>query len=146
MANHGKTNQTPATNKDVERFIEAVEPPSKREDARILDQVFRKITGYQPAMWGPTIIGYGSYHYRYDSGREGDSLATGFSPRKARHSIYIMPGYADFSEILSRLGKHKMGKSCLYVNKLADIDLDVLGELIRAGLRDLDKKWPVKPG
>ena len=146
MANHGKTNQTPATNKDVERFIEAVEPPSKREDARILDHVFRKITGYQPAMWGPTIIGYGSYHYRYDSGREGDSLATGFSPRKARHSIYIMPGYADFSEILSRLGKHKMGKSCLYVNKLADIDLDVLGELIRAGLRDLDKKWPVKPG
>ena len=146
MANHGKTNKTPATNKDVERFIEAVEPPSKREDARILDHVFRKITGYQPAMWGPTIIGYGSYHYRYDSGREGDSLATGFSPRKARHSIYIMPGYADFSEILSRLGKHKMGKSCLYVNKLADIDLDVLGELIRAGLRDLDKKWPVKPG
>ncbi|UWQ14960.1 DUF1801 domain-containing protein [Aliiroseovarius sp. M344] len=145
MANHGKTNKTQATNQDAERFIEAVEPPSKRKDARILDQVFRKITGYHPAMWGPTIIGYGSYHYRYDSGREGDSLATGFSPRKARHSIYIMPGYADYGEILGRLGKHKMGKSCLYVNKLADIDLDVLGELIRAGLRDLDKKWPVKP-
>lgn len=96
-------------------------------------------------MWGPSIIGYGQYHYVYDSGRQGDFLATGFSPRKARHSIYIMPGYADFGDILARLGKHKMGKSCLYVNKLADIDLDVLAELIRAGLADLDKKWPIQP-
>lgn len=96
-------------------------------------------------MWGPSIIGYGRYHYIYDSGREGDFLATGFSPRKANLSIYIMPGYTDFGEILSRLGKHKIGKSCLYVTKLADIDLDVLAELIRAGLKDLDQKWPVQP-
>jgi hypothetical protein len=96
-------------------------------------------------MWGPAIVGYGNYHYVYDSGREGDFLATGFSPRKQNLSVYIMPGYANFSEILSRLGKHKMGKSCLYINKLADIDTEVLKELIRAGLDDLDKKWPVSP-
>lgn len=144
MATGNKANKTQATTQDVARFIETVDPLSKREDARVLDQVFRDVTGFHPAMWGPTIIGYGRYHYRYDSGRGGDFLATGFSPRKARHSIYIMPGYADFGDILARLGKHKMGKSCLYVNKLADIDLDVLAELIRAGLRDLEQKWPVE--
>ncbi|MHA6267326.1 DUF1801 domain-containing protein [Aliiroseovarius sp. CAU 1755] len=144
MATGNKANKTQATTQDVARFIETVDPLSKREDARVLDQIFRDVTGFHPAMWGPTIIGYGRYHYRYDSGREGDFLATGFSPRKARHSIYIMPGYADFGDILARLGKHKMGKSCLYVNKLADIDLDVLAELIRAGLRDLEQKWPVE--
>lgn len=94
-------------------------------------------------MWGPTIIGFGQYHYVYDSGREGDCNATGFSPRKANLSIYVMPGYNDYSEILGRLGKFKMGKACLYVNKLADIDLVVLEELIRAGLHDLNKQWPV---
>ncbi len=97
-------------------------------------------------MWGPSIVGYGRYHYRYKSGREGDFLATGFSPRKTALSIYIMPGYADFGDILSRLGKHKTGKSCLYVNKLADIDPEVLSELIRAGLADLETHWPVHPG
>lgn len=96
-------------------------------------------------MWGPTIVGYGSYDYSYESGRTGSFLATGFSPRKTNLSIYIMPGYEDFSEILSRLGKHKIGKSCLYINKLADVDINVLEELIRAGLKALDAKWPVKP-
>ncbi|WP_282181461.1 DUF1801 domain-containing protein [Aliiroseovarius marinus] len=138
-------NKTAPTDQRVEDFIAAVEPDAKRDDARQLDQLFREVTGYQPVMWGPSIIGYGQYHYVYDSGRQGDFLATGFSPRKARHSIYIMPGYADFGDILVRLGKHKMGKSCLYVNKLADIDLDVLAELIRAGLANLNQKWPVQP-
>ena len=138
-------NKTQPTDTTPAAFIAAVEPASKRDDARVLDQLFREVTGFQPVMWGPSIIGYGRYHYRYDSGREGEFLATGFSPRKARHSIYIMPGYADFGPILDRLGKHKMGKSCLYVNKLADIDLDVLADLIRAGLADLAKSWPVQP-
>lgn len=138
-------NKTRPTEVTAERFIATVEPTAKRDDAKRLDQVFREVTGFQPVMWGPSIIGYGQYHYVYDSGREGDFLATGFSPRKARHSIYIMPGYADFGDILARLGKHKMGKSCLYVNKLADIDLEVLAELIRAGLADLNQKWPVQP-
>ena len=138
-------NKTIPTDQTVQKFIATVDPISKREDAQVLDRVFREVTGFQPVMWGPSIIGYGQYHYVYDSGREGDFLATGFSPRKARHSIYIMPGYTDFGDILARLGKHKMGKSCLYVNKLADIDLDVLAELIRAGLADLNEKWPVQP-
>ncbi|MDP5217618.1 DUF1801 domain-containing protein [Ruegeria sp. 2205SS24-7] len=138
-------NKTLPTGADVNVFLDAVEPASKAADARVLDKLFRQVTGFEPVMWGPTIVGYGRYHYRYASGREGDFLATGFSPRKAAHSIYIMPGYADFGPILSRLGKHKTGRSCLYVNKLADIDLDVLGELIRAGLRDLERHWPVAP-
>ncbi len=90
-------------------------------------------------------MGYGRYHYRYKSGRGGEFLATGFSPRKMALSIYIMPGYADFGDILSRLGKHKLGKSCLYLNKLANIDTNVLSELIRAGLEDLNRHWPVQP-
>lgn len=138
-------NKTVPTDQSVQSFITAVEPAAKRDDAQVLDRLFREVTGFQPIMWGPSIIGYGQYHYVYDSGRQGDFLATGFSPRKARHSIYIMPGYADFGDILARLGKHKMGKSCLYVNKLADIDLDVLAELIRAGLADLNQIWPVQP-
>ncbi len=138
-------NKTAPTDQRVDDFLAAVEPQRKAREARELDALFRKVTGFLPVMWGPSIVGYGLYHYRYASGREGDFLATGFSPRKAAHSIYIMPGYTDFSDILSRLGKHKLGKSCLYVNKLADIDLDVLSDLIRAGLEDLNNRWPVAP-
>lgn len=138
-------NKTQPSGQDVDAFISSVEPAAKQDDARRLDKIFQSVTGYAPVMWGPSIIGYGSYLYSYKSGREGEFLATGFSPRKARHSIYIMPGYQDYSTILSRLGKHKLGKACLYVNKLADIDLDVLEELIHAGLTDLQKQWPVRP-
>ncbi|SLN67005.1 hypothetical protein TRL7639_03841 [Falsiruegeria litorea R37] len=138
-------NKTQPTDADVAAYLAGVLPVSKAADAVRLDQLFREVTGFQPVMWGESIVGYGRYHYRYKSGREGDFLATGFAPRKAALSIYIMPGYADFGDILARLGKHKIGKSCLYVNKLADIDLDVLGELIRAGLKDLATHWPVEP-
>jgi hypothetical protein len=137
-----KTQPTPA---DVDAFLGAVEPERRREDGRALNALFERVTGWSPVMWGPSMIGYGSYHYRYDSGREGDFLATGFSPRKANLSIYIMPGYADYAPLLNRLGKHKMGKSCLYVSKLGDVDLDVLSELIQAGLEDLGRTWPVTP-
>ena len=134
-----------ANDVDAMSFIEAVEHPVRRADALVLDEMFRRITGWTPRMWGPTIVGYGAYEYRYESGREGRSLATGFSPRKASQSIYIMPGYQDYSRILGRLGKHKIGKACLYINKLADVDLEVLEELVRAGLNDLGKMWPVTP-
>ena len=93
-------------------------------------------------MWGTSIIGYGRYHYKYDSGREGDSLMTGFSPRKSALSIYIMPGYRDLSLMLNRLGKHKTGVSCLYINKLADIELPVLEEIILNGLAYMKKNYP----
>ena len=96
-------------------------------------------------MWGDSIIGYGSYDYHYDSGRKGSFLATGFAPRKANMVVYIMPGYADFSEILCYLGPHRLGKRRLYLGALSTIDTDVLAELIRAGLKDLERRWPVHP-
>lgn len=136
-------NKTQITQVSADDFIAQIDHPTRAADARVLDEMFQRITGFAPKMWGPTIIGYGKYHYIYESGREGDSIATGFSPRKTSLSVYIMPGYTDFSEILARLGKHKIGKSCLYINKLSDVDLSVLEELIRAGLKDLAAKWPV---
>ena len=138
-------NKTQATRTDVDAFLAGVAPDWKRADAERLDALFRELTGFRPVMWGPSIVGYGRYHYVYETGREGDFLATGFSPRAQNFSIYIMPGYADFGAILKRLGKHKIGKSCLYVKRLSDIDEDVLKELIRAGLADLATRWPVHP-
>lgn len=138
-------NKTQVTEVSVDDFIAAVDHPVRRADAIALNEMFTRVTGWQPRMWGPTMIGYGQYHYIYDSGREGDCLATGFSPRKANLSIYILPGYGDFGDYLARLGKHKIGKSCLYINKLADVDMGVLEELVRAGLDDLATRWPVTP-
>jgi len=136
-------NKTVANQVNPRDFLTKIEHPTRRADGVVLLDLFSEVSGFEPVMWGPSIIGYGKYHYKYDSGREGETLATGFSPRKSNLSIYIMPGYQDYSEIMGRLGKHKLGKSCLYVNKLADIDLDVLRELIAIGLKDLDAKWPV---
>lgn len=136
-------NKTQATDADVAAFLNAVEPDRRREDALALEALFRRVTGWQPRLWGPSIIGYGTYHYRYESGREGDFLATGFSPRKANMVLYILPGYAGFGHLLDRLGKHKIGKSCLYINKLADVDTGVIEQIVRAGLDDLATRWPV---
>ena len=138
-------NKTQPTGVPVEDFIASVDHPGRREDAVRLDRVFREVTGFAPKMWGPSLIGYGRYHYVYDSGREGDFLATGFSPRKANMVLYIMPGYTDFGPILDRLGKHRKGKSCLYLGRLSGVDEDALRELIAAGLKDLDKTWSVQP-
>ncbi len=115
-------------------FLATVEHPRRREDGFALLELFNQVTGLKPRMWGTAIIGYGRYHYKYDSGREGEHLMTGFSPRKAALSIYIMPGYRDMSSKLARLGKHKIGKSCLYINKLADVKTDVLEEIVLDGL------------
>ena len=138
-------NKTKPTDVSVDEFIANVMPDRRREDALILNQLFKDVTGWQPQMWGPSLIGYGCYHYVYDSGREGDFLATGFSPRKANLVLYIMPGYQDFGHILDKLGKHKLGKACLYINKLADVDIDVVAEIIRAGVDDLGTRWPITP-
>ncbi|WP_298304354.1 DUF1801 domain-containing protein [uncultured Erythrobacter sp.] len=141
-------NKTKPTQVSVEDFIEAVEPAAKREDAKVLDALFRKVTGEEPQMWGPSIIGYGSYHYKYESGREGDMCRSGFSPRKAKHSLYLMGGYCDDitakkrEAFLKRLGKHKTGASCLYVNKLADIDLQVLEEMIATDWETMNRIYP----
>ena len=138
-------NKTKPTGASVDDFIAAVTPDRRRRDAETLNALFSKLTGFEPQLWGPSIIGYGRYHYRYETGREGDFLATGFSPRKAALSLYIMPGYQDYGDILAQLGKHKAGTSCLYINKLDDVDLDVLSRLITTGLKDLNKIWPVQP-
>ncbi len=123
-------NSTQQTEIDAAEFVAAVEHPTRRADAEALLDLMSRLTGCSARMWGPSIIGFGRYHYRYDSGREGDSMITGFSPRKANMVVYVLPGYDDISEQLGRLGKHKIGKSCLYINKLADVDLDVLEEII----------------
>lgn len=136
------------TKVSVEDFIAAVEPAAKREDAKVLDALFRKVTGEQPQMWGPSMIGYGEYRTTYDSGRKVHWLRTGFSPRKAKHSIYLMGGYCDpdtgeeHGDALQRLGKHSRGRSCLYVNKLADVDLDVLEEMIRNDWEAMNRRYP----
>jgi hypothetical protein len=137
--------KTKPTAVPFEEFVAGVEPEVRQADAKALDAFFRRVTGWQPVMWGPSLVGYGSYAYRYATGHGGTALATGFSPRKAELSIYIMPGYQDYAPILSRLGKHRIGKSCLYARRLSDIDMDVLEELVRAGLADLGKIWPVSP-
>lgn len=130
---------------EVAEFLAKVEPPRRHAEAAELNALFRKVTGWQPRFYKGGMLGYGRYDYTYTSGRSGSTFATGFAPRKAKLSIYIMPGYANFDPILARLGKHCKGKSCLYLNKLADADLDVLAELIRAGLEDLNGHWPVQP-
>ena len=127
-------NKTKATNVQPRDYFATVDHKTRRADAEVLLDMFARITGMTAKMWGPSLIGYGAYHYKYESGREGDMLITGFSPRKANLVFYIMPGYQDLSEMLARLGKHKIGKSCLYVNKLADIDMNVLEEIIRFGV------------
>lgn len=140
--------KTRPTSLAVGAFLDAVEPASKREDGKVLDALFRKVTGAEATMWGPTIVGYGRYHYRYDSGHEGDMCRAGFSPRKAKHSLYISctcDGEEDpaFTALLVRLGKHARGNGgCLYVNKLADIDLDVLEQMIAMSWKNSFERYP----
>lgn len=122
--------KTKPTDVSVDDFINSVENPGRREDAFLLKDIMADITGETPTMWGPSIIGYGTYHYKYDSGREGDMLAVGFSPRKANMVCYVMGVLGDKDPRLQQLGKHKIGKSCLYLGRLSGIDMDVLKEMI----------------
>ena len=124
-------NKTQPTDADVDAFIDAVENDRKREDSRVLIELMREVTGEEPVMWGPSIVGFGQYHYRYDSGREGDWFLTGFAPRKSNLVVYIMSGFPRHAELMDKLGKHRTGSSCLYINKLDDVDVDVLRELVR---------------
>lgn len=134
-------NKTQSTEISPAEFVEALEHKTRKADAKALLELFGNVTGMEPKMWGPSIIGYGSYHYKYESGREGDSILTGFSPRKANLVMYIMPGYEDLGDSLGKLGKFKIGKSCLYINKLADIDMDVLRDLIVSGVEEMKSKY-----
>lgn len=135
--------KTKETDHNVIEFIENfVENPKKREDAYKLLDIFIETTGYEAKMWGPSIIGFGSYHYVYKSGHEGDAPLAGFSPRKAKISLYFATGDTKREELLKSFGKHTSGKSCIYINKLADIDVDVLKDLITQSLKFLKEMYP----
>ena len=137
-------NKTKATNASVSAFIKAVEHDKRRTDAQTIKKLMDKVTGWKAKMWGPSIVGYGQYHYKYDSGREGDFLITGFSPRKQALTIYIMPGFSAYDGLMEKLGKYKTGRSCLYINKLEDVDIKVLETLIRKSVAFMKKKYGVK--
>ena len=136
-------NKTRLTDSSVGAFIAAVENDRRKEDARAVKAMMERITGWEPKMWGPSIVGFGEYHYKYESGREGDFLITGFSPRKNALTIYIMPGFARYQELMAKLGKHRTGKSCLYINKLKDVDLSVLEELVTRSVEYMTEKYGV---
>ncbi|MCB9793727.1 MAG: DUF1801 domain-containing protein [Alphaproteobacteria bacterium] len=135
-------NKTQPTDADVLGFLEGIEHAGKRADALALHAMMSEISGEPGRMWGSSIVGYGEYHYRYESGREGDFMRVGFSPRKANLSLYLMPGFEAHPELLERLGRHKTGKSCLTINKLADVDEDVLRELVRRSLEEMARRYP----
>ncbi|MCB9435028.1 MAG: DUF1801 domain-containing protein [Ardenticatenaceae bacterium] len=115
----------------VAAFLNSVENERKRSDSFTLLELMQEVTGAEAAMWGSSIVGFGSYHYTYASGREGDWFVAGFAPRKQNLTLYIMAGFDGYETLLARLGKHKTGKSCLYINKLADVDMAVLRELVQ---------------
>jgi hypothetical protein len=124
------------TSADVDAFLEAVPDENRRSDARALLELMRFVTGEPPVMWGPTIVGFGSYHYRYESGRTGDAPLAGFSPRKPNLVVYLVGGFEDrYPKLLEQLGPHKTGKACLYLKRLGDVDLDVLRQLIERSMR-----------
>lgn len=125
------TLKTQPTGADVSVFLSAIPDPQRREDSLRLLELMIEATGETPRMWGSSIVGFGDYHYHYDSGREGDWFLVGFSPRKNDLTLYLATGVDRFPELMARLGKHKTGKSCLYVKRLADIDLEALRELLR---------------
>ncbi|WP_102275350.1 DUF1801 domain-containing protein [Cytobacillus massiliigabonensis] len=134
--------KTKETDNSVIEFIEAVESPKKREDAYKLLDIFTETTGFEAKMWGPSIIGFGTYHYKYESGHEGVAPLVGFSPRKAKISLYFAPGETKREQLLKNFGKHTTGKACVYINKIADIDVNVLKELIIESVKFLQETYP----
>lgn len=131
--------KTQPTESSVDEFLAGVDE-ERAEDCRTLLDLMSEATGEPPKMWGPSIVGFGSYRYEYDSGRSGDWFLTGFSPRKRNLTLYIMAGFDRYDDLMERLGKHSTGKSCLYVKRLADIDMDVLGELVQASVDHMKAK------
>lgn len=132
--------KTKENKKSVSDFIKSIKDEGLRQDSQTLLKLFKKATGKQPKMWGPSIIGFGKYVYHRSNGDEGEFMATGFSPRKSGPTLYIMPGYSDYSHILKKIGvKYKLGKSCLYLKNLEGVNLKELEKLIKMGLKDLKK-------
>jgi hypothetical protein len=136
--------KTKENSASVAAFLNAIEDTQKRADAKKIAAMMREATGSRAKMWGKSIVGFGSYHYKYASGREGDWMLIGFSPRKQNLTLYIMSGFREFDALMSQLGQHKTGKSCLYVKRLADIDLKVLESLMKRSIRYMRSNYDTK--
>ena len=134
--------KTKVTDQTVDVFLSKIESETVRDDCKALVKIMKKVTGKPPRMWGPSIVGFDQYHYKYDSGHEGDMCVVGFSPRKANLSLYVSLGAPGQEALLKKLGKHKAAKGCLYVKKLDDVDLDVLESIIRNCVDHVKKKYP----
>ena len=124
---------------NVEAFLSGVTDEKKRQDSFAILELMKKVTGKEPEMWGESIVGFGAYHYKYASGREGDWFLTGFSPRAQNLTLYIMAGFDQYEALLSKLGKHSTGKSCLYIKKIEDIDINVLEELVKRSVEHMER-------
>ncbi len=134
--------KTKINDASVKAFLDSVESEQRREDSLVMLDLLGDVTGLEPAMWGSSIVGFGFYHYKYASGHEGDAARIGFSPRKVNLVVYIMPGFERHHELMQRLGKYKTGKSCLYITRLADVDLSVLRELARESFNWMNENYP----
>jgi len=134
--------KTKLTEQTIESFLDKILDEKVRNDSYTITRLMEKVTGEKPKMWGTNIIGFGQYHYKYDSGHEGDICLTGFSPRKGNLSLYVLAGFEGQAELLAKLGKHKTGKGCLYIKKLDDVDINVLESLIIRSFDLLKKKHP----
>ncbi len=132
--------KTKATKESVTSFLNKISDKTRREDCFAVLDIMKEVTGEEPKMWGPSIVGFGTYHYKYESGREGDWMITGFSPRKGDLTLYIMPGFDAFPDLMKKLGKFKTGKSCLYIKKLEDVDAGVLRQLVKQSVKKMTKR------
>ncbi|HJS20458.1 MAG TPA: DUF1801 domain-containing protein [Anaerolineales bacterium] len=135
-------NKTKATETSVESYLSAIEDEIRRKDCEALIELMSKVTDQEPKMWGTSIVGFGSYHYRYASGREGDSALTGFSSRKGEIALYVAANAPGHEKLLTKLGKYKTGKSCLYIRRLSDVDIDILEQLITRSVADIKRQYP----
>lgn len=134
-------NKTKATEASVDGYIAAIDEESRRKDCETLAKLMAKATKQKPIMWGTSIVGFGSYHYKYESGREGDSCLTGFSSRKGDISVYLIGSFPGRDELLAKLGRHKMAKACLYIRKLSDVDLEVLEQLVAGSVAEMKRRY-----
>jgi hypothetical protein len=129
----------------VDAFIAAVEPVRRRNEAIVMLDMMKRLTGEEPTLWGPSIVGFGSYDYKYESGHSGTSMRVGFSPRKGALTVYLVPGYENKTALLGKLGPHEIGKSCLYIRDLARVDAGALEELITVSIKEMNELYPPKP-
>jgi hypothetical protein len=136
--------KTKPTKQSVSAFLKAVDNEQRRKDGQELLKMMKDVTGKTPKLWGDSIVGFGTYHYKYKTGREGDWMVTGFSPRKQNLSVYIMPGFSKYQALLNKLGKYKTSVSCLYINKLDDVDRKVLKQIVARAYKDMQKIYPCK--